>query len=289
YDKGVALADADRLADARASLEQALGLATGLDVCPVRTNLGLVIERMGDQARAADPDWAKQLYGEALTITLETPKECRSDEARDESPDPSRDPDQELDDTEQRLREKMQDPPQQDPPPEQDPEEQEPQDDDALGDIEERLQEGQRQRDEQQRQGEEDGGAGSGVEKPGRARPRARVRPAASAATAGRGPRARRRCRRRAAIGTNAGSPTGRSSAISSRPHPGRAGRNRTRSAGSPSADPRCSRSCSACRCSPARRSWCSRAAFSSRGWSAASSARRRASGRGAGSWPPSV
>src|SRR5690606_15542741 len=28
YDKGVALADADRLADARASLEQALGLAT---------------------------------------------------------------------------------------------------------------------------------------------------------------------------------------------------------------------------------------------------------------------
>lgn len=166
YDKGVALADADRLADARASLEQALGLATGLDVCPVRTNLGLVIERMGDQARAADPNWAKQLYGEALTITLETPKECRSDEARDESPDPSRDPDQELDDTEQRLREKMQDPPQQDPPPEQDPEEQEPQDDVALGDIEERLQEGQRQRDEQQRQGEEDGGAGSGVEKP---------------------------------------------------------------------------------------------------------------------------
>lgn len=168
YDKGVALADADRLADARASFEGALGLATGLDVCPVRTNLALVIERMGDQARAADPDWATRLYGEALTITLEMPKECRSEEAREQSPDPSRDPDQELDEGEQRLREKMQEPPQQDPPPEQEPEEQEEQqqDDDALGDIEDRLQEGQRQRDEQQRQGEENGGSGSGVERP---------------------------------------------------------------------------------------------------------------------------
>jgi len=167
YDKGVALADADRLTDSRASFEEALGLATGLNVCPVRTNLGLVIERMGDQARGVNPDWATQLYSEALTITLETPKECRSDEARDQSPDPSRDPDQELDDTEQRLREKMEDPPQQDPPPEQEPEEQDPQqDDDSLGDIEDRLQEGQRQRDEQQRENEDGGGSGSGVEKP---------------------------------------------------------------------------------------------------------------------------
>jgi hypothetical protein len=164
YDKGVALADADRLTDSRTSFEQALDLATGLDVCPVRTNLGIVIERMGDQARAANPDWAAQLYAEALTLTLETPQECRSDEAREQSPDPSRDPDQELDDTEQRLREKMQDQPQE--PQEQEPEEQEPQEDDSLGDIEERLQDGQRQREEQQRQGEENGGSGSGVEKP---------------------------------------------------------------------------------------------------------------------------
>ena len=53
YDKGVALADGDRLVDARAAFEQALADAEGLNVCPVRTNLGLVIERMGDQARAA--------------------------------------------------------------------------------------------------------------------------------------------------------------------------------------------------------------------------------------------
>ena len=165
FDKGVGLADADRLTDARTSFEEALGLASGLDVCPVRTNLGLVIERMGDQARAADPDWAKQLYNEALSNTLETPAECRSDEAREKSPDPSRDPDQELDDTEQRLREKLQDPP---PPqePEQEPDEQDQPDDDSLGDIEKRLQKGQRQRDEQQRQGEENGSSGGGVEKP---------------------------------------------------------------------------------------------------------------------------
>lgn len=170
YDKGVAFADGDRLTDARASFEQALDLATGLNVCPVRTNLGLVIERMGDQARSADPNWATRLYNEALTITLEMPPECRTEEAREQSPDPSRDPDQELDETEQRLRDKLQDPPPEQQPeqePEEQPEEQ-PQDeqDESLGDIEERLQEGQRQRDEQQRQGEEGGGSGSGVEKP---------------------------------------------------------------------------------------------------------------------------
>ena len=167
YDRGVALADGDRLVDARTAFEQALTDADGLNVCPVRTNLGLVIERMGDQARAADPDWAKQLYNEALTNTLETPEECRSDEARDNSPDPSRDPDQELDDTEKRLREKLEDPPE--PPPSEEPEpddqDQQQQDEqqDKLDELEDQLKDGQRQRDEQQREGS---GSGSGVEKP---------------------------------------------------------------------------------------------------------------------------
>ncbi len=90
YNIGTALAGADELPASRAELERSLDLATGLEVCPVRINLALVIERMGDAARAdGDGAGATALYGEALTVTVETPEECRSDEAQQQSPTPS--------------------------------------------------------------------------------------------------------------------------------------------------------------------------------------------------------
>src|SRR5699024_7110354 len=143
----VGLADAGRLAESRQAFEEALPLADGLAVCPVRINLALVIERMGDEARQTEPGRAAQLYAEALAVTNETPEACRSDDARAESPDPSREPGAILDALADRLREKRQPPPEdpstgegEDPP--------ETPDGDALDEIERQLRDGQRSRNE---------------------------------------------------------------------------------------------------------------------------------------------
>lgn len=165
YDLGVGLADAGSLERSRAEFERALPLADGIDACPVHINIALVIERMGDRIREAEPERAAQLYAEALAVTAETPEACRGDEAREESPDPSRSPDGILDALEDRLREKQQPPPEtapgeegeEDPPPEPGG--------DALDEIERRLQDGQRSRNEL----EDDRRPGSGS--PGEGKP----------------------------------------------------------------------------------------------------------------------
>ena len=167
YNIGTALAAAEQLPQARAELERALSLAEGLDVCYVRINLSLVIERMGDAAQAeGDAASAAALYGEALQITVETPEECHSDQAQEQSPDPSRDMSETLDDNRQRQQEKQQsageDP---EPDPTQGPEEPET-DQPSQGDldeIEQRLNQGAEDR-EQQLGG--DDGPGGGTDKP---------------------------------------------------------------------------------------------------------------------------
>ncbi|PZU43682.1 MAG: hypothetical protein DI566_14075 [Microbacterium sp.] len=163
YNVGTALAGADELPDARAKLEEALGLASGLEVCAVRVNLSLVVERLGDAARAeGDGPGAAALYGEALTITIETPAECRSEEAQNQSPDPERDMSDSLDDAEDRLKQKQQEQEQEQQPEDQQGEEQPQPSEDKLDDLQEKLEQGTQERD--QRPGDEPGG--SGTDKP---------------------------------------------------------------------------------------------------------------------------
>lgn len=158
FNIGTALAGAEELPAARAELERALELATGLEVCGVRINLALVVERMGDAARAdGDGVTAAQLYGEALTVTVETPEECRTEEAAQQSSDPQRDMSETLDGTEDRLTQKLQE--QQQPQPEEpQPEEPQPSEGD-LDQLQDKLEQGTRERDEQN--GDEPGGTGT--------------------------------------------------------------------------------------------------------------------------------
>lgn len=170
YDLGVGLATGEQLAEARAEFETALEHATGYDVCPVRINLALVIERMGDDVQAESPQEAAALYDEALTITAETPEECRSEEAQQNSPDPERDPNVSLDGLEERLTQKQTEtPPEQQEPSDEPDDEQEQQgsspDSDALDQLEDQLESGARDREESGR--DDDGeGSGSQAEKP---------------------------------------------------------------------------------------------------------------------------
>ncbi|GAA3934420.1 hypothetical protein [Microbacterium soli] len=151
YDIGTALAGADRLPEARAELERALPDAAGLDVCYVRINLSLVIERQGDAAQAeGDGARAAELYGQALQITVETPEECRSEDARNQSPDPNRDMSDTLDENRQRQQQKQQQNGQA-PEPRPDRSAQEPQDQPSqsdLDDIEKKLGEGAQERED---------------------------------------------------------------------------------------------------------------------------------------------
>ncbi|MCS3442941.1 hypothetical protein [Microbacterium phyllosphaerae] len=163
FNVGTALAGSEKLPEARAKLEESLGLATGVEVCSVRINLALVIERMGDAARAdGDGAGAAKLYGEALTITTEMPEECGSDEAEKQSSDPDRDMQQSKDDLEDRLKQKQQSE-EQTPPEEEQPQEPDEQpSDDKLDDLKDRLEQGTQERDQQQG----DDGGGSGTDKP---------------------------------------------------------------------------------------------------------------------------
>ncbi len=162
FNIGTALGAAEQLPQARAELEEALRLATGLEVCGVRINLALVVERMGDAARAGgDGATAAQFYGEALTITAETPEECHSEEAQEQSSDPQRDMSDTLDSTEDRLKQKQQEQDQQQPPPPQPNEDEQPSED-KLQDLQDKLEQGTQERDQQL--GEDPGG--SGTDKP---------------------------------------------------------------------------------------------------------------------------
>lgn len=166
FNIGTALGAAEQLPEARAELERALDLATGLEVCGVRINLALVVERMGDAARAGgDGATAAELYGEALTITVETPEECRSEEAQQQSSDPQRDMSGTLDGTEDRLKKKQQEQEQQQQPqpqPQPGEEEQQPSED-KLKDLQEKLEQGTQERDQQQ---QDDGPGSSETDKP---------------------------------------------------------------------------------------------------------------------------
>lgn len=160
FNVGTALAGAEKLPEARTELEESLDLATGLEVCTVRINLALVLERMGDAARTGgDGAAAAEFYGEALTVTTESPEECNSEEAQEQSSDPDRDMQQSREDLEDRLKQKQQD--EQQPPPEE--QEQEPQpSDEKLEELEDKLEQGTQERDQQQG----DDGGGSGTDKP---------------------------------------------------------------------------------------------------------------------------
>lgn len=165
FNVGTALAGAEKLPESREKFEESLSLATGLEVCGVRINLAIVIERMGDAARAdGDGASAAELYGEALTVTAEMPEECNSDEAQEQSSDPDRDMQQTREDLEDRLKQKQQE--EEQTPPEEPQEEQEQQQDQPsdqkIEDLQDQLEQGTQERD--QRDG--DDGGGSGTDKP---------------------------------------------------------------------------------------------------------------------------
>ncbi|WP_313366151.1 hypothetical protein [Microbacterium sp.] len=171
YNIGTALAGADELVAARSELERAVPLAQGLEVCPVLINLSLVVERQGDAAQAdGDAAQAAELYGEALEITVETPEECRSDEAQQQSPQPDRDMSDTLDENQQRQQQKQQQsqqPPEQPQQPEQGEGEQSETPQDKLDDIEDRLNQGAQEREDQLGEGQaDDGDGGGGTDKP---------------------------------------------------------------------------------------------------------------------------
>lgn len=174
YNVGVGLASSDRLEEARAKFEEALPLASGLDVCPVQINLALVVELMGDAARSEAPEDAAELYEEALEINLDTPEACRSEEADAQSPDPERPNEVTLDDQQERLKKKQQeqqqqqnddqqdqDDPQQDDSQDEQSEKEKQEQQDKLDDIEEKLQKGEQEREKNDDEGDENGGFGS--------------------------------------------------------------------------------------------------------------------------------
>ena len=166
YNVGTALAGSEDLDGARSKFEEALPLASGLEVCAVRVNLAIVIERQGDAAvDAGDGPAGAELYGEALQITAETPEECNSEEADSQSPDPDRSMSETLDELGDRLQEKQQQAQQQPQPDNGEGEQQEqPQpDQDKLDELQDKLDQGAEERE--QNQGDEDG-PGGGTDKP---------------------------------------------------------------------------------------------------------------------------
>lgn len=167
YNLGTAQAGSEQLDAARDALEEALPQATGLNVCYVRINLSLVIERQGDAAVAAgEAATAAERYGEALEITVETPQECNDDEAQQQSPDPNRDMSDTLEQNQQRQQQKQQQQNQQQPDQGEEPENQQEQEQpsqEQLDEIEKKLNQGQQEREDQLDEG--DPGSG-GTDKP---------------------------------------------------------------------------------------------------------------------------
>jgi len=164
YNAGTALAGAEDLEGARAKLEQALPLAHGLEVCAVRVNLAIVIERQGDAAvTAGDGPEAAELYGEGLLITAETPEECNSEDADSQSPDPDRSMSDTLDGLEDRLQEKQRQSQQQTPPPDDGEEQEEPSQPDQgkLDELQDKLDQGAEEREQNQQGNEETPGGGT--------------------------------------------------------------------------------------------------------------------------------
>ncbi|MUL81794.1 MULTISPECIES: hypothetical protein [unclassified Mycolicibacterium] len=106
-------ADGDRyvlegkLADAESEFKKSLSLVSQERSCPVRINLEVVLEALGD-LRNADKhrDEAKPFWTEALKLTQEAPGGCF-----DTKTEPDEERRKHLNETEQRLQEKLKDPP----------------------------------------------------------------------------------------------------------------------------------------------------------------------------------
>ncbi|WP_292882152.1 hypothetical protein [Microbacterium sp.] len=172
FDQGVGLAESGKLAAGQKKFEESLKLAHGLEVCAVRFNLALVLEREGDAA-ADDQDHvtALEFYARALQVNAERPKECDSEQAQQQSPDPQRDMSQSNKDQKDRLQQKQQDEqqkqqqdPQQNPDQKQDPQQPTP-DPSKLDELQKKLQQGEQERQQNQQDGTDDGGS-SGTDKP---------------------------------------------------------------------------------------------------------------------------
>ncbi|QIK63092.1 hypothetical protein G7068_07680 [Leucobacter viscericola] len=186
YNRGTGLAELGELDKARAALEEALPLVSGIEVCAVRYNLATVVERQGDRATGAgDVQKGQELYRKALEILSLAPKECGTAEADAASPDHQRSMKDSLDELVRRIMEKLiqdpqdggqsQDQNQQKPQEPQDPQQGEqdskpnPQDqqpnDSQLNEIEKKLQDGAQQRQDRD-QGKSGDGSGGGTDKP---------------------------------------------------------------------------------------------------------------------------
>ena len=166
FNVGVGLTGSGDLTGARASFEEALGLARGLEQCAVRVNLAIVIERIGDAAAAeGDRATARAAWEEALLVLQESPDGCLTPEADAVSPDPNQSMPDTVTEEERRLREKLEEQSQQpqDPEDSEEPEQPETLDEEQLENIQEQLEEGIDERDEFL---DGDEGSGSGTDRP---------------------------------------------------------------------------------------------------------------------------
>ncbi|MDQ4215787.1 hypothetical protein [Microbacterium capsulatum] len=168
YDQGVGLAESGELAAGEKKFTESLKLAHGLEVCAVRFNLAIVLEREGDAAAdRKDHVAAAEFYAKALQVNADRPKECDSPQAQQQSPDPQRDIGQSNKDQQERLKQKQQDQQQQNPdqgrtpPPPPQPQSPDPQ---KLDDLQKQLQQGEQDRQQNQKNGT-DGGS-TGTDKP---------------------------------------------------------------------------------------------------------------------------
>ncbi|WP_208301523.1 hypothetical protein [Mycobacterium sp. DL440] len=106
-------ADGDRyvlegkLADAESEFKKSLSLVSQQESCPVRVNLEVVLEALGDLKNAdKHRDEAKPFWTEALKVTQEAPDGCF-----DTKTEPDEERRKHLNETEQRLQDKLKDPP----------------------------------------------------------------------------------------------------------------------------------------------------------------------------------
>ncbi|MBS1906256.1 MAG: hypothetical protein JST33_06735 [Actinobacteria bacterium] len=176
FDQGVGLAESGKLAAGQKKFEESLTLAHGLEVCAVRFNLALVLEREGDAAAdGQDHVTALEFYAQALQVNADRPKECDSAQAQQQSPDPQRDMSQSNKDQKDRLQQKQQEQQQQqqNPDPKQDPQnqnqnQQQPQPDPGkLDDLQKKLQQGEQDRQQNQQSGGPSPGSGTnGTDRP---------------------------------------------------------------------------------------------------------------------------
>lgn len=105
-------ADGDRyvlegkLAEAESEFKKSLSLVSQARSCPVRINLEVVLETLGDLKNAdKHRDEAKSLWTEALKVTQEAPGGCF-----DTTTEPDEERRKHLNETEQRLQDKLKDP-----------------------------------------------------------------------------------------------------------------------------------------------------------------------------------